>query len=77
MRNHPRHGGRYRCRFRFLPTTLGLVLQVFYVAVAQGVLMVAAAVYPIVAAVVAVQAVFRTDPDEAVAVLQATSGGIV
>ena len=35
--------------------------------------MVAAAVYPIVAAVVAVQAVFRTDPDEAVAVLQATS----
>lgn len=46
-------------------------------AVAQGVLVVAAAVYPIVAAVVAVQAVFRTDPDEAVAVLQATSGGIV
>lgn len=46
-------------------------------AVAQGVLMVAAAVYPIVAAVVAVQAVFRTDPDEVVAVLQATSGGIV
>ena len=63
--------------FGSYPQLLVKFCKCFYVAVAQGVFVVAAAVYPIVAAVVAVQTVFRTDPDEAVAVLQATSGGIV